>query len=316
MRAPVRLLTATLVALTAVACGSEPTTQRPQAAGERTTMSAAWRVDATGQVSCSAGKLPRRPGPALLTARLGATTAVLSGRTNGDRYLPVLASPRLTVSDAHRSSALQLRADRFAYQHRYFPSELTLDRQTHGYVCLLATDDGPPIAVVSVYAGGAHCCTTVRLADATGTHTDLETGNAGARLTVPDAHALLRTGDDSFNYAFTDFADSCSPVVLRRPSTTNLVDVTTSYPDVLRADAQQMWTWAQRRTLRQGLIACWAADEVRLGHESSVRATLDRLLAAGRLDLPRGQSSADWVGGSAYVAKLYRFLTAHGYLSS
>jgi len=312
VRAPVRLLTATLAVLTAAACGNEPT-QRAQTAGERTTTNAAWTVDATGQVSCSAGKLPRRPGPAVLTAELDGTTAVLSGRTDGDRYLPVLRSPRLTVRDAQQSSIVQLRPDRFAYQHRYIPAQLTLDRQVRGYVCLLRTEDGPPVAVVSVYAGGAHCCTTVQLADATGKRTHLETGNAGARLAVLDGHALLRTGDDSFNYVFTDFADSCSPVVLRRPSTTDLGDVTTSYPGVLRADAQQMWTWAQRRTLRQGLIACWAADEIRLGHEKSVWTTLHRLVAAGKLDMPRAQSTADWVGGSAYVAKLRRFLAAHGY---
>jgi hypothetical protein len=57
-----------------------------------------------------------------------------------------------------------------------------------------------------------------------------------------------------------------------------------------------------------GVIAAWAADEDLLGHVKLVRRYLAQQAAAGHLNAPFD------AGGKKFVAKLQRFLRAHGYV--
>ena len=120
--------------------------------------------------------------------------------------------------------------------------------------------------------------------------------------------------DDSFNYVFTDYADSGAPVAISRYSPGRFASVTSSYPSAISADAASWWRYYQqglkdKRDVR-GVLAAWAADEARLGHGVQAKQTLLQLAFSGVLD--RGFSG--WKG-STYVRQLWRFLGKEGYLS-
>ena len=237
---------------------------------------------------------------------------------SGDRYLPSLSGPRLTLQTAAGSTSTPLPAVRQADGGvaTYVPAQLRLDSHVHGYLCLARFAGSSPTALLQSYSGGAHCCTTVRLVDATGRVFQRNTGNVGASLQATSDGVLLRTGDDTFNYAFADFADSCAPVLLLLPRDGRLHDVTRQHPDVLQDDAQRAWHFAQQREVRTGFLACWAADQDRLGADAKVWRVLESLRLQGKLRLPRDLTQPGyWKDGVAYIAQLRQFLTQRGYRS-
>jgi hypothetical protein len=325
VRRPLACLVALAAGLSLSACGNQvaatPDAQRTHAstAPLAPATTPAWRADPTGKVACSTGRLPARGGQARFEARLGTTTAALSGQVHGSRWLPTLAHPTLTVTTAGSTAAVALRAPRMGPggPAAYVPGHLGLDGRVSGYVCLAQFDSGPPVALSDSYSGGAHCCTAVQVVDTSGRQSHLRTGNVSPTLRIVDGQLLLASGDDAFSYAFADFADSCAPVSLLRPHDGDFRDVTTEHPQVLRADARRAWRYAQQRTIRTGLLACWAADEDRLGADAKVWQTLNALEQQGKLRLPRDLTRPGWwKDGAAYVAQLRAFLTERGYRTS
>ena len=323
MRRPTSRLAAVVAAATlassAAACGTQPATTSPSST-DHSAPSQATRsvVDAKDRVACSTTKLPARNRDATIQVRLGDSTATLTGRVGGDRWLPRLRQPRLALTTAGDTVTAVLHSATYGpgKEAPYGVTTVGLDRRVQGYVCLARFGAGPAVALTATYSGGAHCCTALQLVDAAGQVRLLDTGNAGVSLRVVHSELLLTTGDDAFSYTFADFADSCWPVRLLLPSDGVLHDVTASHPDVLRADARRAWRLAEKRPIRTGFLACWAADEERLGADAKVWRTLDALEQQGKLRLPADLTRPGWwKDGQAYVDQLRTFLTRRGYRS-
>jgi hypothetical protein len=176
--------------------------------------------------------------------------------------------------------------------------------------------NGTPELLLSLYTGGAHCCFVEQIFGFTPARprtVEQNFGDPGMRLTTVDGQVLLRTADDSFAYAFTDFADSALPVQLLAYRDGRLVDVTRLHPTAVRADAARLWSAyldaeRQGRDVR-GLLAAWAADQALLGHSAAAHTQLSRLAASGTLDVGAFGSK-----GMGYVRALWRFLARQGYL--
>ncbi len=176
--------------------------------------------------------------------------------------------------------------------------------------------DRRPDVVLDLFTGGAHCCTVeqvFRLDRATGTYVKAERnfGDPGARIRDlrRDGRLEFVSADDSFAYAFTDFADSGFPVQILTFRGGRFVDVTRQYPALIRADAGR-WLRLFKHHLDDGvgLIAAYAADEDLLGRYGLVRNTLARELRKGDL-----RSLGGGPGGSRFVHALQKFLRQHGY---
>jgi hypothetical protein len=179
---------------------------------------------------------------------------------------------------------------------------------------------GQPDVVLDLYSGGAHCCTVVQIFSFDpGTMTYVKTernfGDPQARIVDlrHDGRFEFLTADDSFAYAFTDFAGSGLPIEIETFANRRFTDVTRSYPRLVAKDAA-FWLKAFKAQATQhysdsvGVIAAWAADEDLLGHVKLVSRYLSQQAAAGHLNAPFGAS------GTKFVANLQRFLRRRGYL--
>lgn len=170
--------------------------------------------------------------------------------------------------------------------------------------------------VLGVYTGGAHCCFVDEIFtyDASrGRYVRFEHDfyDAGAavkriagRWVFESANALV--AED----ALTDYADSGAPLQIWHLAGRRLVDVTRSYPALIRTDAAR-WQSAFRHHINNGVgfIAAWAADEDLLGHAALVRRTLDADARHGRLHsvlMPH-------VGGRSLESQLLKLLRQLGY---
>lgn len=179
---------------------------------------------------------------------------------------------------------------------------------------------GEPAVLLRLYSGGAHCCAidqvfTYDSSSGTYVKTEHNFGDPGEQLVDlgHNGHYEFLTADDSFAYAFTDFAASGMPIQILTFAGGQFHDVTDSYPKLIARDAQR-WLktfYSQRKSHYQdttGIIAAWAADEDRLGHQTQVAKFLNAQAKAGHLN------SALVPGGQKYIAKLQKFLRKHGYL--
>jgi hypothetical protein len=171
--------------------------------------------------------------------------------------------------------------------------------------------DGEPEVVIGVYTGGAHCCTVAEVLRWNGSGYTATTRDFADYGFVIDDHGIFVTGDQRFAYAFASFADSPFPVRLLTYAAGTWKDVTAKHPETLRTEAARLRKdYMKRRngTRALGLLAAWAADEYRLGHQRQVKAFLASELRAGRLKgdrlCPRGKP---------YISVLERRLKAWGY---
>jgi len=179
---------------------------------------------------------------------------------------------------------------------------------------------GPPSVVLDLYSGGAHCCAIEQVYSFTSNSVvkrEHDFGDPGERLVELGANGSfdLVSADDSFAYAFTDFAASGLPIEILSFSHDAFHDVTRSFPVLIGRDARQ-WMRAfrsQASTHYQdsvGLVAAWAADEDMLGHSGIVARFLATEAKAGHLNSALNPTA----GNRKYVAALQKFLRAHGYL--
>lgn len=188
----------------------------------------------------------------------------------------------------------------------------------HSSVHVLALQPGAePSVVLDLYTGGAHCCSIEQVYSfdpATGTYvlSEHDFGDPGASLVDlghNGAHEFL-TADDTYAYAFTDFAASGLPIKILAFAQGRFTDVTRQYPNLIVKDAAT-YLKAFKHDIRdgEGLIAAWAADEDSLGHRDLVAATLAKYLKAGEL---RGGT---YSSAKKFIRALNRLLKKDGYVS-
>jgi hypothetical protein len=182
---------------------------------------------------------------------------------------------------------------------------------------------GQPNVILSLYTGGAHCCSVQQIftfdpGTMTYGETEHDFGNSGARIEDlnHDGHFEFVTADNGFAYEFTDFAASGLPLQILTFTGSRFQDVTDSYPALIRKDAAS-WLKAFKSTARQhyadsvGVIAAWAADEYRLGHNAMANRYLSQQANAGHL---RSALAPEEPQGRRFVAALKTFLRRAGYL--
>jgi len=182
--------------------------------------------------------------------------------------------------------------------------------------------NGQPDVLLDLYSGGAHCCWIEQifsLDPGTMTYavTQHDFGDPGEEVVDlrHDGRYEFLTADDSFAYEFTDFAASGLPIQILTFSGGHFSSVTRQYPKLVARDAAR-WMKAFSAMAKQhysdsvGVVAAWAADEELLGHGKLVNAFLAKQLKAGRLN---SALSPEEPGGARFVAKLRKFLRAHGY---
>ncbi len=180
---------------------------------------------------------------------------------------------------------------------------------------------GQPDVVLDLFSGGAHCCSLEQVFSFDpGTMTYVKTernfGDPGERIVDlrHNGHYEFLTADDSFAYEFTDYAASGLPIQVLTFANQRFTDVTRSYPALIRKDAGRWLRYFKmmkrfRWVDTVGLIAAWAADEERLGHQRLVNRVLAAQRRAGHLRSADGQA-----GGQRFITELKRFLRRHGYL--
>ncbi|MBA3717197.1 MAG: hypothetical protein H0W87_03080 [Actinobacteria bacterium] len=181
--------------------------------------------------------------------------------------------------------------------------------------------NGEGEVIADFYTGGAHCCTFSLIYRYAGS------GYVAVRHMWGDPSYWLRdlegdrvpefvTGDDRFAYAFTSYAGSALPVEVWSYRAGRMTDVTRSFPALVRKDAATLWKeyLAERKgTLPdlRGILAAWMADQYLLGHQAKAWPTLQAINRRGELNGFGGDNI--WARGNAYLAKLKKFLTNHGY---
>jgi hypothetical protein len=182
--------------------------------------------------------------------------------------------------------------------------------------------DGEPEVLLDIYTGGAHCCVDTwiyRLTGSTYTGTPAQWGDVGYTLRDLNGDGVpeLRSFDDRFAYAFTDFADSWFPPQIWQFRAGTLNNVTRNYPKLIRSDAKKTLRLIHgrarhKRDLR-GVIAAYVADEYLLGHGATGWKVVRSARKQGLLNgLGRGDP---WARNGRYATALRKFLRKNGYIS-
>jgi hypothetical protein len=176
--------------------------------------------------------------------------------------------------------------------------------------------------VLTLYSGGAHCCTIEQVYATTATKghlSDVERnfGDPGVRLVDlgPAKSEDFLTANDAFAYKFTDFAASGMPLEILRFYDGGFHDVTRTFPGLIAKDAAQ-WMGAFKAQASShygdttGVVAAWVADEDMLGKSASAQQFLDREAVAGHLNSGLGSLEPE---GKHFVTALQMFLRKEGY---
>lgn len=201
------------------------------------------------------------------------------------------------------------------------PGDATSTGSSVHVVALDATSQ--PSVLLDLYSGGAHCCTIEQILSfdpATKAYSVAEHdfGDPSYKLAdlAGDGKLEFVSADDSFAYAFTDFAASGLPLQIVSFAGGKFTSVTASYPKLIGKDAA-LWLKAYKSMAKSkfsdsvGVIAAWAADEDELGHSKLVDSYLAKQAKLGHLN---SALSPEEPGGAKFVAKLKKFLRRRGYL--
>lgn len=253
-------------------------------------------------------------------------TAATAG---SDRWAATLSyNRRGTVDDPQHSPVVALRL-RVTHLGRAVDRTLPLPRECRRGGCLPAGFPGgplfsirilnpgaPPIGLVRLSTGGAHCCTILELVPlAGGPITSRNFGDYGAREERLAGRLVLISGDDRFAYLFTSYAASGLPLEIWRYDGGRLANVTRRFPARLARDADMWWKLVTRGRARRdevrGHFAAWAADTCALGR----RELLERELKAGlaRRDFSPPRAEPTGPTGGAYATALRKRLLVWGY---
>jgi hypothetical protein len=176
--------------------------------------------------------------------------------------------------------------------------------------------DGSKELLLALFTGGAHCCSVEQVFDFSGARsrkTEFGFGDSGANVKVLDRRVVFMARDASFDYQFTDYADSGAPVVIWAYDAGLFSNVTLNYPTAISQDAAFWWKLCRGRLAQKGdvrgILSAWAADEAMLGQAAHAKELLLHIAFDGALDY-----GFDRAKGSRYVRALWRFLAKDGYL--
>jgi hypothetical protein len=233
-----------------------------------------------------------------------------------------LLNPRIRIS----------RAGRMLFQervpvHRKGEPEYPVVPQLKSRDSFIVRDldgDGEPEIALLVNWYGTYCCTWLRIyrfdarrgAYAGATHF---WGNLRATPTLRDLDQDGRfefiSSDGRFGY-LGPYVAVFEPIQIWSYDRGRFRDVTSRHPGQIRADASRIWRFYLRFRGKQSVryvLAAWAADQYRLGHEERVDAVLSDALRRGYLARRLGDF---WGSDRAYPARLKRFLRKIGYIPS
>lgn len=177
----------------------------------------------------------------------------------------------------------------------------------------------PPLVVLEVTTGGAHCCYISQVFSSPGvngvTMLEHEFGDPRGRLEPlgREGSDVFVSADDRFAYAFTDYADSGLPLQVWALQDGVLRTVTRSYPSLITADAAKQWGhFKADRNNDVGFFAAWAADEDLLGRGALVNRRLNTQLRRGQLRVSPVLQHVDF-GGKRFARNLRADLRRWGY---
>jgi hypothetical protein len=258
-----------------------------------------------------------------LTAAAGAKTTTQSASTGGvtatfsySGSFPTVTNPHLQIVRAGQTAYDQPVSSPVCYS-ACGPGAFGAHQSS---VRVIRLEPGAePDVLLELYSQGAHCCFSDQVfsySPITNTYAKTEQyfGNFGAALRRLGTARRWRfvSGNDNFNYAFTDYADSGVPIQIWSFAGGAFHDVTRAYPKLIAADAARWLRLFDRRLSNGvGFIAAWAADEELLGHDKLVQSTLASDARHGRLrDGGVGAST-----GRRFIRALNRFLHKYGYRS-
>jgi hypothetical protein len=187
-------------------------------------------------------------------------------------------------------------------------------------VRVVRLEAGSPDVVLGLFSGGAHCCFVdeIFVPSTSGSYvkTELNLGDPGAMIEkLPGAKwPVVVTADDTFAYAFTDFAASGLPIKILQLSGHKMLNVTRLYPSQIRADARRLLGAFYQQKSDQyadsvGIIAAWTADEYLLGRAPEADQFLHQQAAAGHLNGLLTPS----LKGTTFIGQLQKFLQREGY---
>jgi subtilisin-like proprotein convertase family protein len=250
-----------------------------------------------------------------IRVKQGAVSADLSFRETNSNYSDL----RITVGRRGRS-VLTTPVSRLACHDCSVAGPGTLI-DPHPLAIRDLDGDGEPEVLLDLYTGGAHCCfyTVILRYDGSGYRGSVAFwGDPGYELRDLDRDGRpdFVTGDDRFAYAFTSYAGSVLPILVRRYDHGALIDVTNDYPALVRAEAAHLWTEYLRDHRRRdadvrGLLAGWLADEYRLGRQDEGWRRIEAAFRRGELSAPRVDPI--WPAGRKYLSALRTFLVKNGY---
>jgi hypothetical protein len=246
------------------------------------------------------------------TASSGPVTASLSYSVKNDKFdLPVYSGLRLTIVRNGTTAYSEPVSDPFCGTQCAPAIPGTKDSSVQ--VADIG-NTGEPNVILSLYSGGAHCCTIAQVFSydpTTGTYTMARRNFADPafnlkRLT-PGGPDRFVSANPSFEYAFTSYAQSGEPLQIWGFQNGQFTDVTRSYPALIRKNAA-LWWRLFRHNLSDGTgpLSAWAADEELLGKNALVQSTLKAQLKAGHL-------VGGFINGAKYVKTLNRLLVKLGY---
>jgi hypothetical protein len=179
--------------------------------------------------------------------------------------------------------------------------------------------DGIPDVDVTLYTGGAHCCfvSSLYLSEHHASSYERRTKQWGDPLPTlidlgSDGISELKSLDDRFAYAFTDYAESAMPVQIWSYANGRTNDITRRFPALVEKDAQAQWqaylrARSHKDSSMRGILAAYLADEYLLGEQDTGWKRVD----AARTYLAHGFNTPGTV--DAYLALLRKDLNAWGY---
>jgi hypothetical protein len=169
--------------------------------------------------------------------------------------------------------------------------------------------DGEPEVLLNLYSGGAHCCVSAvvyRYLASSNSYKPLvnDFGDAGFKLRNLDKKGVTEflSADPVFSGAFTSYAETRFPIQILRFGKDRFVDVTTSFPALIRKDLaahkKAYPRYRKRKANVRGVFAAIVADQYRLKSTKGVAATY---------------REAQKVVGAGFVRSLKRFMKRYGY---
>jgi hypothetical protein len=257
-------------------------------------------------------------GAASMDAKWGKVTATFTYSGS----FPQSRNGRLTIVHAGTTIASQLVTSKWC-GHSCWPDTVAPGTSVVHLVHLRR--HGPLEVVLTLYSGGAHCCTIEQVYSFKSESRHLQKveydfGDPGVKLVPigPGTTYDFLSADDAFAYAFTDYAASGMPIKILSFTNGAFLNVTRRFPRLVARDASQ-WHRAFVATAPThyqdtvGVAAAFAADEDLLGHYSKARAFLFAQAKALRLNSALSPLEPD---DRPFVHQLQIFLKKNGYLPS